>query len=71
MSPVKYELGFYIPEDDILHSQCRQNNTLCRGCIRVGITTQETPERSNGDILSNTQRVRWKPASESNEHLRP
>jgi hypothetical protein len=20
MSPVKYELGFYIPEDDILHS---------------------------------------------------
>jgi hypothetical protein len=22
---VKYELGFYIPEDDILHSQCREN----------------------------------------------
>jgi hypothetical protein len=21
VSPVKYELGFYIPEDDILHSQ--------------------------------------------------
>jgi hypothetical protein len=23
VSPVKYELGFYIPEDDILHSQRR------------------------------------------------
>jgi hypothetical protein len=25
MSPVKYELGFYIPEDDILHSHRRGN----------------------------------------------
>jgi hypothetical protein len=25
MSPVKYELGSYIPEDDILHSHCRRN----------------------------------------------
>jgi hypothetical protein len=25
MSPVKYELGFYIPEDGILHSHCREN----------------------------------------------
>jgi hypothetical protein len=24
VSPVKYELGFYIPEDDILHSHCRE-----------------------------------------------
>jgi hypothetical protein len=22
VSPVRYELGFYIPEDDILHSHC-------------------------------------------------
>jgi hypothetical protein len=22
---MKYELGFYIPEDDILHSNCREN----------------------------------------------
>jgi hypothetical protein len=27
MSPVKYELWFYIPEDDILHSQRRENLT--------------------------------------------
>jgi hypothetical protein len=25
VSPVKYELGFYIPEDDILHSHCHGN----------------------------------------------
>jgi hypothetical protein len=25
VSPVKYELGFYIPDDDILHSHCREN----------------------------------------------
>jgi hypothetical protein len=23
--PVKYEMGFYISEDDILHSHCRGN----------------------------------------------
>jgi hypothetical protein len=25
VSPVKYELGVYIPEDDILHSHSREN----------------------------------------------
>jgi hypothetical protein len=25
MSPVRYELGFYISEDDILHSDRREN----------------------------------------------
>jgi hypothetical protein len=25
VSPVKYELGFYIPEDDILHSDRRES----------------------------------------------
>jgi hypothetical protein len=25
VSPVKYELGFYIPEDAILHRHCREN----------------------------------------------
>jgi hypothetical protein len=25
MSPVKYELGSYIPEDGILHSHCRES----------------------------------------------
>jgi hypothetical protein len=25
VSPVKYELGFYIPEDDILHNHRREN----------------------------------------------
>jgi hypothetical protein len=25
VSPVRYELGFYISEDDILHSHCREH----------------------------------------------
>jgi hypothetical protein len=25
MSPVRYELDFYIPEDGILHCHCREN----------------------------------------------
>jgi hypothetical protein len=25
MSPHRYEMGFYIPEDDILHSHLREN----------------------------------------------
>jgi hypothetical protein len=25
VSPVRYELGFYVPEDDILHSHRREN----------------------------------------------
>jgi hypothetical protein len=25
VSPVKYEMGFYIPEGDILHSHCRED----------------------------------------------
>jgi hypothetical protein len=28
VSPVKYELGFYIPEDDILHSHLSPNQTI-------------------------------------------
>jgi hypothetical protein len=29
VSPVKYELGFYIPEDDILHSHRREDLRIC------------------------------------------
>jgi hypothetical protein len=28
VSPVKYELGFYIPEDDILHCHCQFLGTI-------------------------------------------
>jgi hypothetical protein len=40
MSPLKYELGFYIPEDGILHSHCRReylksNITLSRNVSPV------------------------------------
>jgi hypothetical protein len=36
VSPVKYELGFYIPEDDILHSHRREHS---KSLLRVSIPT--------------------------------
>jgi hypothetical protein len=43
MSPVGYELGFYIPEDDILHSHLRENLKsyvgLCLAAYRTPIDT--------------------------------
>jgi hypothetical protein len=40
VSPVKYELGFYTPEDDILHSHRRENlkyyEEACRANMNVG-----------------------------------
>jgi hypothetical protein len=30
VSPVKYEMGFYIPEDDILHSHRLESLNTCR-----------------------------------------
>jgi hypothetical protein len=41
VSPVRYELGFYIPEDDILHSHCRENLKPYKCDVR-GITSPET-----------------------------
>jgi hypothetical protein len=33
MFHVRYELGFYIPEDDILYSHCRENlKSYTRSC---------------------------------------
>jgi hypothetical protein len=43
VSPVKYELGFYIPEDDILHSHCRENLKcyIVLGCSPVQLHNLE------------------------------
>jgi hypothetical protein len=39
MSPVRYELGFYIPEDDILHSHRRENLKFYNNSpVRSGVT---------------------------------
>jgi hypothetical protein len=37
VSPVKYELGSYIPEDDILHSDRRENLRSCFLALNVMI----------------------------------
>jgi hypothetical protein len=36
MSPVRYELGFYIPGDGILHSHRRGNLKILRSLNRLG-----------------------------------
>jgi hypothetical protein len=46
VSPVKYELGFYIPEDDILHSHCRENLKSYIGML-VGYWWKSTGERDH------------------------
>jgi hypothetical protein len=38
VSPVKYELGFHIPEDDILHSHCRDYLKPVNLCFYTAIT---------------------------------
>jgi hypothetical protein len=37
VSPVKYELGFYIPEDDILHSRCREDLKSYTGTLSTNL----------------------------------
>jgi hypothetical protein len=37
MSPVRYELGFYIPEEGILHSH-RHENLECYIALTLGLT---------------------------------
>jgi hypothetical protein len=50
MSPVRYELGFYIPEDNILHSHCCENLTfyncdVCKGATDLRRLKSQSQER--------------------------
>jgi hypothetical protein len=40
VSPVKYELGFYIPEDDILHSHSRVLYCFLLTCLLHGCVSE-------------------------------
>jgi hypothetical protein len=40
VSPVRYELGFYIPEDDILHSLRRENSEILRNIYPLDTVTE-------------------------------
>jgi hypothetical protein len=42
MSPVRYELGFYIPEDDMLHSHGREDFKSYMYIINMGRYLRET-----------------------------
>jgi hypothetical protein len=64
VSPVEYELGFYIPEDDILHSHYRENlKSYMSSFLYVDDvrTSQETDLRAStacyGDSFTLT--LRW------------
>jgi hypothetical protein len=48
VSPVKYELGSYIPEDAILHSHCRENLKSYRANKTFNRYNDEVPV--NADI---------------------
>jgi hypothetical protein len=37
MSPVRYEPGFYFPEDDTLYSHCRENLKSYRYCLNSNL----------------------------------
>jgi hypothetical protein len=49
VSPVKYELGFYIPEDDIRHSHCRENLKSHKPSQIQGIVV---PQHTDSSLLS-------------------
>jgi hypothetical protein len=48
VSPVKYEVGFYIPEDDILHSHRREHlkSYVQFGGV-LGVVLSETASRQS------------------------
>jgi hypothetical protein len=56
VSPVKYELGFYIPEDDILHSHRRENLKSYMAehhCVRQSVSvTWRREDRYTGTDVS-------------------
>jgi hypothetical protein len=56
VSPVKYELGFYIPEDDILHSHCREN-LKSYTTILLFNRVQNLSRQSEGDFGNETENL--------------
>jgi hypothetical protein len=50
VSPVKYELGFYIPEGDILHSHCRQN---LKSYMPISMLTVNPTGSNDGELTAN------------------
>jgi hypothetical protein len=56
VSAVKYELGFYIPEDDILRSDCRENLKSCTAThsfnkVYRSVSVKETVYREVRSVL--------------------
>jgi hypothetical protein len=55
VSPVKYELGFYMPEDDILHSHPQENlKSYIRCYLLSQLKSQQVAERREIVKMSQT-----------------
>jgi hypothetical protein len=63
MSPVKYELGFYIPEYDIFHSHCCEN---LKSYIQCLCWSQETAQEEYRELLGTV--IQGKNAFQRLEH---
>jgi hypothetical protein len=50
VSPVKYELGFYIPEEAILHNHCRENLTSYVASLLNHISVQRFKNYQNTNV---------------------
>jgi hypothetical protein len=63
VSPVRYELGFYIPEDGILHSHRRENLKSYRRtkAVTVAITRRTRGDPWHGGNVENDAKWNQRP----------
>jgi hypothetical protein len=59
MSPVRYELGSYIAEDDVLHCQCRENLKSYIPSIIFTCTLQMEAVCRSETLIAANQTARW------------
>jgi hypothetical protein len=57
VSPVKYELGFYIPEDDILHSHRRETLKSYKKSLLLARREYTRREHALQDIMQHFHEI--------------
>jgi hypothetical protein len=68
VSPVKYGLGSYIPEDEILHSHCRENliSNILAGCSTARYSSQSVKTTKKRFLLQLPTLLNLSPTSHLN-----